>query len=105
MTKTHPNPRSKNDAIEKTYLHRISPHSVGFELFGCGVALGRAKATELGRNVVGADSRCVQQRRAAHQSHDGAARRDRGTAAVRVEPRVGDTAGRIILIQGERDAD
>ena len=69
------------------------------------VTLGGAEPAELIGDLLRADPRRIEQRRASHQRHDGASCGDRGAAAVGVEAGVGDAALPAALIQCQRDAD
>ena len=56
-----------------------------------GVKLAGAQPTELVGDRVGADARCVEQRRAADKAHGGAGGGDGGAAPAGAEPCVEDT--------------
>ena len=70
-----------------------------------GVQLGGAQSTQLGGDPRRPDACRVQQARAVHKLHGGAARRDRRTAAARVEARVEDSSVRTVAVEGDGNAD
>ncbi len=69
------------------------------------VALGRAQPAELACDLLRADLRRLQQRRAAHEADDGAAGRDACAAAARVEAGVRDPPAGAVAVERERDPD